>query len=344
MIDPLKLIRPNILALAPYSTARDEYEGSLGIFLDANESPYDNGLNRYPDPRQRLLRARLAELNGTRPENVFVGNGSDEAIDLLFRIFCTPSRHNAVSIAPTYGMYRVAAEINDIEMREVPLGENFELDEERLLAACDADTRLLFICSPNNPTGNAFPVGQIERIVRRAEAVVAVDEAYIDFSSQPSLLPRLAELPNLVILRTMSKARGMAGLRVGMAFASEAVIGYFMRVKYPYNIGCEAQRIALEQLQHPVSACISQILSQRERCARELAEAPEVTKVYPSDANFLLVGVRGARRLYDRLVENGIIVRDRSRVAGCDGCLRITVGTPSENDRMLKIVKEYVYE
>lgn len=344
MIDPLTIIRSNIRSLSPYSTARDEYKGKLGTFLDANESPYDNGLNRYPDPRQRQLRVRLAEINGVEPDNVFVGNGSDEAIDLLFRIFCTPSRDNAVSIAPTYGMYRVAADINDVEMREVALGRDFSLDEDQLLTACDANTRLIFICSPNNPTGNAFPSGQIERIVRRAAAVVVVDEAYIDFSGEPSLLPRLSELPNLVILRTLSKARAMAGLRVGLAFASKAVIGYFMRVKYPYNINCEAQRIALDQLQYSVSVEVEEILSQRARCARELADMPEVVRVYPSDANFLLVEVRGAQQLYGRLAEKGVIVRDRSRVTGCEECLRITIGTPEENDRMLNIIKEYRYE
>ena len=344
MIDPLDIVRPNIRALSPYSTARDEYEGGIGIFLDANESPYDNGMNRYPDPRQRKLKARISELYGAAPDTIFIGNGSDEAIDLAFRIFCTPAQDNAVAITPSYGMYRVAADINDVEMREVPLAPDFTLDNDRLLAACDDRTRLIFVCSPNNPSGNAFELGQLVDLVGRARAMVIIDEAYIDFSTKGSLLPRLAEFPNLIILRTLSKARAMAGLRVGLAFAAPQVAELFARVKYPYNINCLAQQTALEQLEKPIVAQVAEIISERTRCAAALAECPEVARVYPSDANFLLVKVRGARRLYNHLVERGIIVRDRSKMVGCDESLRITIGTPAENDKMLETVRNYRYE
>lgn len=344
MIDPLEIVRPNIRALSPYSTARDEYEGGIGIFLDANESPYDNGMNRYPDPRQRKLKARISELYGAAPDTIFIGNGSDEAIDLAFRIFCTPAQDNAVAITPSYGMYRVAADINDVEMREVPLGEDFTLDNDRLLAACDDRTRLIFVCSPNNPSGNAFELGQLVDLVLRARAMVIIDEAYIDFSTKGSLLPRLSEFPNLIILRTLSKARAMAGLRVGLAFAAPQVAELFARVKYPYNINCLAQQTALEQLEKPIDAQVAEIISERTRCAAVLAECPEVARVYPSDANFLLVKARGARRLYNHLVERGIIVRDRSKMVGCDESLRITIGTPAENDKMLETVRNYRYE
>lgn len=337
-----ELVRPNIWALKPYSTARDEYAGGeISTWLDANESPYDNGLNRYPDPHQRELKQRIARMKGVREGQVFLGNGSDEAIDLPYRIFCTPGRDNAVSIAPTYGMYRVAADINDVEMREVPLGNDFALPVDALLAACDERTKLLWICSPNNPTGNAFPAAEIERLVRTFDGMVILDEAYIDFADGPGFLPRLDEFPNLIILQTFSKAWGMAGVRLGMAFAAEPVAELMARVKYPYNINCLAQTTVAERLATDISAQVAEIRAERRRMAGALAACGAIERVYPSDANFLLVRTPAPDRLYDALIAAGVIVRNRSRVRGCEGCLRITIGRPEENDRMLRTVENF---
>lgn len=338
-----ELVRPNILALNPYSTARDEDEGRqlIDVWLDANESPYDNGVNRYPDPHQRRLRRRLAEIKGIDARRIFIGNGSDEAIDLAFRIFCRPGVDNAVSIAPTYGMYRVAASTNDVEMREVALGEDFSLPVDALLAASDEHTHLMWLCSPNNPTGNLFPPAEIERLLRAFDGMVVLDEAYIDFADDRGFLPRLDEFPNLIILQTLSKAWGMAGLRVGLAFASEEVISLFARVKYPYNLSCLTQRVAEEQLAQPIAQHLAQIRTERASLARALAACPCVERVYPSDANFLLVRTAAPDALYQALVGKGVIVRNRSRIAGCEGCLRITVGLPEENLRVLNVVKNF---
>ncbi|MDE6560724.1 MAG: histidinol-phosphate transaminase [Muribaculaceae bacterium] len=335
------LIRPNIRSLQPYSTARDEYEGELGTFLDANESPFDNGYNRYPDPHQKRLKSLLAPLKGVAMENIFIGNGSDEAIDLLFRIFCEPGRSNAISIAPSYGMYEVAADTNDVKMRKMLLNDDFSLPVGRLLEAADSDSRLLFICSPNNPTGNAFPRKEIERVVREFPGIVVVDEAYIDFSDEPGMLPILSGFPNLVVLQTLSKAWGMAGLRCGLAFASSEIIGYMNRVKYPYNINVATSAIAERLLSEPVPSHIKVIKEEREKLAEILATLPFVRKVYPSDANFLLVKVDDANALYDYLIANKIIVRNRDKVALCKGCLRMTVGTPEENLRLIQILMNY---
>lgn len=337
-----KLVRPNILALDPYSTARDEYGGQrIDTWLDANESPYDNGVNRYPDPRQQRLKKQIAALKGVAAERIFVGNGSDEAIDLAYRIFCRPGVDNAVSIAPTYGMYRVAAAVNDIEMREVPLRADFSLPAERLLAAADERTKLLWLCSPNNPTGNAFPTAEIERLLHAFDGMVVLDEAYIDFAEEDGFLRRLDEFPNLIVLQTLSKAWGMAGLRIGLAFASEEVAGLFSRVKYPYNIPAPTQRAAEEFLRRDIAPQIGEIRRERERLARELAACPCVERVYPSQTNFLLVRTPTSDALYDALIAAGVIVRNRSRVAGCEGCLRITVGRPEENARLLETVKNF---
>ncbi|MDE6696741.1 MAG: histidinol-phosphate transaminase [Muribaculaceae bacterium] len=335
------LIRPNIRSLQPYSTARDEYEGELGIFLDANESPYDNGYNRYPDPHQKRLKSLLSPIKRVEMENIFIGNGSDEAIDLLFRIFCQPGRSNAISISPSYGMYEVAADTNDVKMRKVLLNDDFSLPVDRLLEAADSDSRLLFICSPNNPTGNAFPREEIERVVRGFPGIVVVDEAYIDFSDEPGMLPVLSEYPNLVVLQTLSKAWGMAGLRCGLAFASAEIIGYMNRVKYPYNINVATSAIAERLLSEPVAEHIRIIKKERRKLAESLADLPFVESVYPSDANFLLVKVRDANALYDYLIGKKIIVRNRDKVVLCKGCLRMTVGTPEENQRLITTLKEY---
>lgn len=327
-MDIRELLRENIRTLAPYSTARDEYQGELGIYLDANENPYDNNYNRYPDPHQKNLKRRLAEIKGVPVEKIFIGNGSDEPIDLVFRLFCEPRRHNAVSIAPTYGMYKVAAAINDVQMREVQLEPGFTLDAEKLLAATDENTRLLFLCSPNNPSGNCFPKKEIEKVIRRFNGIVILDEAYIDFAGQPGFLSELDEYPNLVILQTLSKAWGMAGLRLGLAFAQPLIVDTLSRVKYPYNINVVTQKIVLEQLRRSPDAQIAEIVSERGRVLEGLAKNPVIRKIHPTDANFVLVEVDEPRTIYDRLIGAGIIVRDRSRIKGCEGCLRITIGTP----------------
>ena len=339
-MDIRELLRENIRTLAPYSTARDEYQGELGIYLDANENPYDNNYNRYPDPHQKNLKRRLAEIKGVPVEKIFIGNGSDEPIDLVFRLFCEPRRHNAVSIAPTYGMYKVAAAINDVQMREVQLEPGFTLDAEKLLAATDENTRLLFLCSPNNPSGNCFPKKEIEQVIRRFNGIVILDEAYIDFAGQPGFLSELDEYPNLVILQTLSKAWGMAGLRLGLAFAQPLIVDTLSRVKYPYNINVVTQKIVLEQLRKSPDAQIAEIVSERGRVLEGLAKNPVIRKIHPTDANFVLVEVDEPRTIYDRLIGAGIIVRDRSRIKGCEGCLRITIGTPEENDRLLETLKK----
>ena len=339
-MDIRELLRENIRTLAPYSTARDEYQGELGIYLDANENPYDNNYNRYPDPHQKNLKRRLAEIKGVPVEKIFIGNGSDEPIDLVFRLFCEPRRHNAVSIAPTYGMYKVAAAINDVQMCEVQLEPGFTLDAEKLLAAADENTRLLFLCSPNNPSGNCFPKKEIEKVIRRFNGIVILDEAYIDFAGQPGFLSELDEYPNLVILQTLSKAWGMAGLRLGLAFAQPLIVDTLSRVKYPYNINVVTQKIVLEQLRKSPDAQIAEIVSERGRVLEGLAKNPVIRKIHPTDANFVLVEVDEPRTIYDRLIGAGIIVRDRSRIKGCEGCLRITIGTPEENDRLLETLKK----
>ncbi len=339
---PEAWVRPNILALDPYSTARDEYEGgTIEAWLDANENPYDNGVNRYPDPHQRDLKRQIAVLKGIAEEQIFLGNGSDEAIDLAYRIFCEPARDNVLSIAPTYGMYRVAAAINNIEMREVPLGTDFSLPVDALLAAADDHTKLLWICSPNNPTGNAFPSVEIERLIRAFNGMVVLDEAYIDFCDRRGFLSRLDEFPNLIILQTLSKAWGMAGLRIGLAFAAPRIAAVFGRVKYPYNINSLAQEAAAECLCRDITAQVSEIRQERARLVSVMSTYDCIRQIYPSDANFLLVKTVDADRLYEVLIAAGVIVRNRSRVRGCEQCLRITVGRPDENDRLLETLKNF---
>lgn len=338
-------IRNNIKELLPYSTARDDYKGGdISVWLDANESPYNNGVNRYPDPHQKALKGEIAQLKGVTPEQVFVGNGSDEAIDLCFRIFCEPGVDNVVAIAPTYGMYAVAAAINNVAVREVPLeAETYALNVPVMLAAADAHTRLMWVCSPNNPTGNAFSLQQLETLANNFSGVLVVDEAYIDFSSQPSMLTVLSKHPNVVVLQTLSKAWGMAGLRLGLAFASPMIADIFARVKYPYNVNAPTQAEVAKRLHaEPHDAHVAEVCSQRQWLATELAKMPCVLKVYHSDANFLLVKVTDADAIYDHLVANGIIVRNRNRVKGCEGCLRITVGTPAENVNVIDALKQYV--
>ena len=336
------LVRPNIRTLSPYSTARDECQGSPDIFLDANESPYPGiGFNRYPDPRQKALKQRISAIKGLPVENIFVGNGSDEAIDLMFRIFCTPGQDNAVAIVPSYGMYAVAADINDVKVRGVQLRPDFSLPAEELLAAADANTKLLFLCSPNNPSGNAFEPAQLLDLVQRFPGIVVLDEAYADFSAKGSLRSKVLEYPNLVVLQTLSKAYGMAGLRLGLAFANAYITDLMNRVKYPYNISQAAQEAAFRALSAPVEENVAEIVAQRARLAGLLPSFPFVKKVWPSDANFLLVQVDDADKLYNHLLADGIIVRNRSRQPLCAGCLRLTVGTPRENDNLLQSLSRY---
>ena len=335
------LVRPNIAALTPYSTARDEYGGPIGIFLDANESPYENGYNRYPDPHQAALKTRIGAIKGIPAENLFLGNGSDEAIDLVFRVFCIPGKDNAVIMAPSYGMYGVAADINDIAVRTVRLEADFSLDTEKLLAACDADTKVIFLCSPNNPSGNAFPKAQLLEICDRFPGVVVVDEAYADFSSEGSLVSEAATRENLIVLQTLSKARAMAGLRIGLAISSTEIIGLMSEVKYPYNLSRAAMEKALEFLEKDITEEINTIITERERLNKILPRYTYVREVFRSDANFLLVRVDAPDALYAYLLAQGIIVRNRNRVKGCEGCLRLTVGLPQENDALLRALDQY---
>lgn len=335
------LVRANIAALQPYSTARDEYEGELGVFLDANESPFNNGYNRYPDPHQKMLKERLSEIKGVPSRNIFIGNGSDEAIDLVFRVFCEPRKDNVVAITPSYGMYKVAAAMNDVELREVPLRENFELPTDELLAATDEHTKAIFLCSPNNPTGNSFPREEMLRLVDEFEGLVVVDEAYIDFAEVDSLKVEIFNRPNLIILQTLSKAWAMAGLRLGLALADERIVGLFSQVKYPYNINIAAQQIVMQLLMYPIDEDLTEIKSQRAEVAEELAKLPFVKHIYPSDANFLLVKVDDADAVYNHLIADKIIVRNRNRVKGCEGCLRITIGLSGENVKLIESLKRY---
>ena len=335
------LVRPNIRAMVPYSTARDEFKGVAEVFMDANESPFDNGYNRYPDPSQARLKRRIAEIKGVDVQNIFVGNGSDEAIDLCFRIFCNPGLDNAIAIAPSYGMYSTCAAVNDVEMREVLLNDDFSLPVERLLDAADNNSKLLFICSPNNPTGNVFPREEIERILQEFDGMVVLDEAYIDFADEPGMLRSLENWPNLIILQTLSKAWGMAGLRAGLAFASNYVMRLFAQVKYPYNINVATLSAVEKLLKAGVDDRVKLIKEQRAFMERKLSGMECVWRVYPSQANFLLVQVDNAADLYNYLLGEGIIVRDRSRMPLCDNTLRITMGTPQENVRLLRAIAEY---
>ena len=335
------LVRPNIRAMVPYSTARDEFKGVAEVFMDANESPFDNGYNRYPDPSQARLKRRIAEIKGVDVQNIFIGNGSDEAIDLCFRIFCNPGLDNAIAIAPSYGMYSTCAAVNDVEMREVLLNDDFSLPVERLLDAADNNSKLLFICSPNNPTGNVFPREEIERILQEFDGMVVLDEAYIDFADEPGMLRSLENWPNLIILQTLSKAWGMAGLRAGLAFASNYVMRLFAQVKYPYNINVATLSAVEKLLKAGVDDRVKLIKEQRAFMERKLSGMECVWRVYPSQANFLLVQVDNAADLYNYLLGEGIIVRDRSRMPLCDNTLRITVGTPQENVRLLRAIAEY---
>lgn len=336
------LLRENIKKLVPYSSARDEFKGEASILIDANENPFGSPLNhdynRYPDPLQHQVKAKLSKIKGVPSENIFLGNGSDEAIDILYRAFCTPGVDNVILVPPTYGMYEVSANINDVAFKKVNLTADYQLDLDGIANAIDAYTKLIFICSPNNPTGNSIRRQDIEAILNNFQGLVVVDEAYINFSAVKSFTQELAEYPNLVVLQTLSKAWGLAALRLGMAFASKEIIAVYNKIKPPYNINQATQDIVLEALDQvdQVNDWIKETVAEREQLMRGLLELDYVQHITPSDANFILVKMEQPREVYDYLVQYGIIVRDRSKVELCEGCLRITVGTPAENKTLLE--------
>lgn len=338
------LVRPNIQALEPYSSARDEYKDTTnGTFLDANESPFNIPDNRYPDPHQEKLKMLLARIKGIAPNCIFLGNGSDEAIDLIYRVFCNPQRDNVVSLSPTYGMYEVAAHINDVEYRSMPLDENFGFNADRLLQLTNDRTKAIFLCSPNNPTGNLLPEDQVMSVIRRFPGMVVVDEAYIDFASRPSLLKQLQKFPNLIILQTFSKSWGAAGIRLGMAFAHPDIISLMNKVKYPYNVNVLTQREAYSLLKEhfDVTKWVRIIVEEKIRVAEALRQLPFCQHIYPSDANFLLVKMSDAQAIYDYLLSRHIIVRNRTHTPLCNNCLRITIGSTADNTRLLAALRQY---
>jgi len=339
-----QLVRKNIWSLAPYSSARDEYSGKEAhVFLDANENPYNGPYNRYPDPLQRELKQQLQKVKGVPEDMIFLGNGSDEAIDLAYRVFCNPGRDNVVAIEPTYGMYKVCADINDVEYRPVLLDDNYEMHADRLLAACDERTKLIWICSPNNPTGNSLNRDEIVKVIEAFQGIVIVDEAYIDFAQQQSLRTELVRHENLVILQTMSKAWASAAIRMGMAFASREIISIYNKVKYPYNVNLLTQQQAMEILKDPyeVDKWVKILMEERQRLMQAFQELPLCEQVFRTDANFFLARVTDAQRVYDYLVDRGIIVRNRSRVQLCHNCLRITIGTRTENAELLAALRQF---
>ena len=340
MVDIQKLIRPSVRNLKPYSSARDEFKGSASVWLDANENPNDNGLNRYPDPLQKKLKALISELKNVPVENIFLGNGSDEAIDLLFRAFCEPAKDKTLICSPTYGMYQVSSDINDVDVIDVPLTPEWQLNLECIQSHfSDANMKLIFICSPNNPTGNGMNRQDILTLVSDFNGLVVIDEAYIDFAEMTSLTAELDRFDNLVVLQTLSKAWGLAGIRLGMAFANTEVIDVLNSIKPPYNVNQLTQEVALKELadQTGFKKDVQAILNERTRLTEELSQLKNVVEIYPSDANFLLVKFTEPKAVYHALTDKGIVVRDRSKVA--EGCLRITVGTEAENSQLINELK-----
>ena len=335
-------VRPNILAMEPYSSARDEFKGEASVYLDANENPYNRPYNRYPDPMQWKLKERIAEVKSVPKDSILLGNGSDEPIDLIIRAFCVPGKDSILTLEPTYGMYQVAAEVNDIYCKKVKLTADFQINLPELLAAIDATVKVIFICSPNNPTGNSLKRSDIYKILDSFEGIVVVDEAYIDFSADSSLSKNLNDYGNIIVLQTLSKAWGAAGIRLGMAFASPEIIAVLNKIKYPYNVNQLTQEKALEILnnQSKMEEQLKAILEERTRLQQELNNLPLIMKIYPTDANFILVRVDDANAVYAKLASDGIIVRNRNKVTLCANCLRITVGTPEEDDALLKALRK----
>ena len=341
-----QLVRPNILKMKAYSSARDEFKGTASVFLDANENPYDNGLNRYPDPLAWAVKTELSKIKNIAPEHIFLGNGSDEVIDVLMRIFCEPRIDNIVTLPPTYGMYQVSADTCDVEVIKVELNENFQPEIDKILRGANERSKILFICSPNNPSGNAIDSGTILNLVNNFNGIVVIDEAYADFSKQPSCIEWVTTFPNVVVMQTFSKAWGLAAIRLGMAFASQEIIDLMNKVKPPYNVNQLTQQAALDALKNEAqkNKQVVEILAERDILQVRLAALDVVEKVYPSDANFLLVKVSQADALYNYLLIKEIVVRNRNKVVLCDGCLRITIGIPSENEKIVKALHEASFQ
>jgi len=347
MVDIKALLRDNIKNLKPYSSARDEYTGEVGIFLDANENSYgsipEGELNRYPDPHQRKLKEKLSEIKNINPKNIFIGNGSDEAIDLVIRAFCKPGKEKIMIMPPTYGMYKVAAEINDIDIVEVPLTDKFEIDTESVLSAIDKKLKIIFICSPNNPTGNILNENSISKILNSFNGLVVIDEAYIDFAKKRSWITEMNNFNNMVVLQTFSKAWGLANIRVGMAFADEEIIEILNKIKYPYNVNGVSQSLILKALENESkkNKIVDVLISERDKLMKALISLDFIDYVFPSNANFLLAKVQNATVVYDYLLKEKIIVRNRSNMIHCKECLRFTVGTEEENKKLIDALKKY---
>ena len=337
------LIRPTIKALKPYSSARDEFQGNSDdmVFLDANENPFENGVNRYPDPQQRTLKSLLSTIKGVTQQNILLGNGSDEVLDLIYRTFCEPNQDNIITLPPTYGMYSVLANINAIEIKSVQLDADFQPKVEDILDVANSNSKLLFLCSPNNPTGNSFEVKSIERLIDEFKGIVVIDEAYIDFSNKESWTSRLNEFSNLIITQTLSKAHGMAGIRLGICYASEEIISVLNRIKPPYNVNILTQQKAISQLEQQglTQNQVTNILKERDLLITKLESIDYISKIYPSDANFVLVEVDDANKRYDQLIDKGIVIRNRTTQPGCENCLRFTIGTPKENRTLIDTLK-----
>ncbi len=337
------LVRENVKRMQAYSSARDEFKQQADVYLDANENPYDDGLNRYPDPYQKALKEKLSEIKGIAPSNMLLGNGSDEVLDLIFRVFCEPKEDNIIIVPPTYGMYKVLAAVNDVAVKEVVLTEEFSLDIEGIKATADEKTKLVFICSPNNPTGNLMGKKAVEKLLQDLNCIVVIDEAYIDFCKEESWADRLNEFPNLIVCQTLSKAWGMAGIRLGMCFASEFIIGVLNKIKPPYNVNQLTQSKAWEVLKSSeiYEEELLEILKGKEVLKVALEKFSFVEKIYESDANFWLVKVADANGLYQYLASKGVVVRNRTKEYGCKNCLRITVGTSSQNEVLIKVLKDF---
>jgi histidinol-phosphate aminotransferase len=337
-MDINKLVRKNVLDLKPYSSARDEFEGDASIFLDANENPYNTQYNRYPDPHQKKLKELIGKIKNVKPDQIFIGNGSDEAIDLLFRAFCEPHIDNVVIPQPTYGMYAVSAAVNAVTVKSINLTSGFDLDVEQTLTAANEKSKLLFLCSPNNPSGNLLSYDKVISVIKNFKGLVIVDEAYIDFAGYDGFVPLLKKYDNLIVLQTFSKAWGLAGLRLGICIASEEIISILNKIKPPYNIGSHTQLLAESILKNEEqkNSQVKEIIGERLKLINDLRKVKSVTHVFPSDANFVLARITSAREAYLSLIKKGIVVRDRSNVILCDDCLRITVGTPGENNKLIQ--------
>ncbi len=337
------LIRPTIKALKPYSSARDEFQGNSDdmVFLDANENPFENGVNRYPDPQQRTLKSLLSKIKGVPQQSILLGNGSDEVLDLIYRTFCEPNQDNIITLPPTYGMYSVLANINAIEIKSVQLDADFQPKFDEILNIANANPKLLFLCSPNNPTGNSFEAKSIEKLIKAFKGIVVIDEAYIDFSNKESWISRLNEFSNLIITQTLSKAHGMAGIRLGICYASEEIISVLNRIKPPYNVNILTQQKAISQLEQQglTQNQVTNILKERDLLITKLESIDYISKIYPSDANFVLVEVDDANKRYDQLIDKGIVIRNRTTQPGCENCLRFTIGTPKENRTLIDTLK-----